>query len=130
PWPQSRARRTGEGRRRRPRRGAARPAHGVDDGGRSDRGLRVPAHPSERARAPGHARRHGGGAGGMIANLGTPLSVRPVVVAACCLVIALAAYGAPAKSLQAVRTREAISIDGRLGERAWASAPAASAFVQ
>ncbi|HEY6138556.1 MAG TPA: DUF5916 domain-containing protein [Thermoanaerobaculia bacterium] len=48
----------------------------------------------------------------------------------CCLLAALAAHAEAPRSLQAVRAHETIRIDGRLDERAWAGAPAASAFTQ
>ncbi len=59
-----------------------------------------------------------------------PLRVRVGFLSALCLAVSLAAEGAPSKSLQAVRSPEPVSIDGRLDEVAWKSAPAAPAFLQ
>ncbi len=69
-----------------------------------------------------------------LSTLIRPPSVRLGGVTIFLLAIGLAAQAAPskspAKSLQAMRAIETVSIDGRLDEEVWKSAPAASAFLQ
>ena len=59
-----------------------------------------------------------------------PLFLRLTGVTVVSIAVALAAQAAPSKALQATRSHEAVSIDGRLDEGVWKSAPAASAFTQ
>lgn len=59
-----------------------------------------------------------------------PLFVRLTGVTVLCLAVALATQAAPSKSLQAMRSKEVVSIDGRLDENVWKTAPAASSFTQ
>ncbi|HYC89374.1 MAG TPA: DUF5916 domain-containing protein [Thermoanaerobaculia bacterium] len=59
-----------------------------------------------------------------------PLFLRLTGLGTLCLAVALASQAAPAKSLQALRVHEPVSLDGRLDEAVWKSALAASAFTQ
>ncbi len=59
-----------------------------------------------------------------------PLLLRLSVLSVLSLTVALAAHAAPSKALQAERALEVVSIDGRLDESVWKSAPAASSFTQ
>jgi hypothetical protein len=59
-----------------------------------------------------------------------PLALRLGSVTVFCLSVVFASNAAPVKSLGAVRAKEAVSIDGRLDEKVWQSAPAASSFMQ
>ncbi|HEX9986182.1 MAG TPA: DUF5916 domain-containing protein [Thermoanaerobaculia bacterium] len=59
-----------------------------------------------------------------------PLFLRLATLSLISLTVAAAAQAAPLKSLQAVRAKEVVSIDGRLDENVWKSAPAASSFTQ
>ena len=59
-----------------------------------------------------------------------PLLLHLTGITVLSLTVALAVHAAPSKGLQAVRSKEAVSIDGRLDELVWKSAPAASSFTQ